>query len=92
MNVRITAIGAAVLMLLLPISLCCMPAPQNPCCKDRCAMAPDASPLFAIPFAAILLPSSIPATIDRDLPLRSDRAAAAIRPRFNPMATIQLRI
>jgi hypothetical protein len=92
MKVRITAIGVAVLMLLLPLSLCCMPAPQHACCKDRCAMAPDAAPLVAIPFVAILLPSSTPAASDCDDLRRSDGVGAGIHPRFNPMATIQLRI
>jgi hypothetical protein len=93
MNIRITAICAAVLMMLLPLSFCCMPAPQHTCCKDRCAMAPDAAPLAAVPLAAIIVPSSMPAAIDLDVVRCADLvAAAAIHPRFNPMATIQLRI
>jgi hypothetical protein len=91
MKVRITAIGVAVLMVLLPLSLCCMPAPQHACCKDRCATAPDAAPLVALPFVVIFLPSSTPAANDCD-DLRRSYSAAAIHPRFNPMATIQLRI
>ena len=91
MKVRITAIGVAVLMLLLPLSLCCMPAPQHACCKDRCATAPDAAQFVAIPFIAIILPPT-PAAIDREAVRRSDGVAAAVHPRFNPTATIQLRI
>ncbi|MEA2490864.1 MAG: hypothetical protein QOH21_2656 [Acidobacteriota bacterium] len=93
MNVRITAIAAAVLILLLPLSLCCMPVPQHACCKARCAMAPDAAPLVAVRLAAIVPPSSMPAAIDLDVFRPSDFVgAAAFYPRFNPMATIQLRI
>lgn len=92
MKVRITAIGVAVLMLLLPLSLCCMPAPHYACCKDRCATAPDAAPLVAIPFIAIILPPSTAAAVDREVCRRSDCVAEAVHPRFNPTATIQLRI
>ena len=92
MKVRITAIGLAVLVALLPLSFCCVSMPQHACCKDRCARAPEAPPLVAIPFAAILLPSSTPAAIDREVSRRSDCVAAATHPRFNPTATIQLRI
>jgi hypothetical protein len=91
MSTRITAIGAAVLMVLLPLSLCCVSAPQHACCKDRCAMAPDAAPLVAVSLAAIVLPCSMTAAAGPDLPHRSEGVAAAIHPRFNPMATIQLR-
>lgn len=94
MNVRITAIGVAVLMMLLPLSLCCIPAPQHTCCKDRCAMAPDAAPVVAVPLAAaVVLPPSTSATIDRGAHCHGDSVAAAvIYPRFHPTATIQLRI
>jgi hypothetical protein len=94
MNVRITAIGAAVLMLLLPLSLCCIPAPQHACCNDRCAMAPDTAPVVAVPLAAaVVLPPSTSATIAPDAHCRCDSVAAVVLyPRFHPAATIQLRI
>ena len=92
MKVRIAAIGVAVLMMLLPVSFCCMPAPEHACCKDRCAKAPDAAPLVAIPLAAIVLPSAMPVAVDREVFRRSDGVAVPIHPRFNPTATIQLRI
>ena len=95
---KITAIGAAVLLMLLPLALCCMTAPQHACCKGRCAMAPDAVPVVAIapakPRIDVLIVLATP-------PLRTnvpdggsllERFATVPQPRSNPVATIQLRI
>lgn len=92
MSGKITAIATAVLMVLLPLSLCCMPAPPHPCCKDRCAMAPDAAPVVAIPLMALVV-SPAPATVGGETGFRRlDRTPGPIHPRFNPVQTIQLRI
>lgn len=90
---RITAIAAAVLMVLLPLSICCPTAPQHECCRDRCAMAPDDVPLVAVQVLPLLVDLPPRSVIDTNsgAELHFDRATAPL-PRVNPVATIQLRI
>jgi hypothetical protein len=86
------------MVLLLPLSLCCMSGPPHPCCKDRCAMAPRAQRLVAIapakPRIDVLIvfaaPPSLRTNAARDIHLAP--AGAAALPCFHPTATIQLRI
>ena len=95
---KVTAIGAAVLLMLLPLAFCCLTAPQHACCKGRCAMAPDAVPVAAIapakPRIDILIALATPplrTNVPNDGSLLENFATAA-QPRSNPVATIQLRI
>lgn len=98
MSRRITAIGAAVLMALLPLALCCSTAVQHACCRDRCAMAADTTPLEAIApakpridVALATLPS--PRTdVEPNSASPLEIVAGTAHLRCDPMATIQLRI
>ena len=95
---RITAIGTVLLMVLLPLALCCMATPQHACCKDRCAMAPDAVPLLAVAPARpridvlIVLATPLPRTNVPNSVVLMESSTAALQSRSGPAATIQLRI
>jgi hypothetical protein len=89
---RITAIGIVALMVLLPLSLCCM-TQQHPCCKARCSMRPAAAPVIATtPVITVEAPLPAGTHFTPDTPSQRDVTAATVHPRFNPTATIQLRI
>ena len=88
---RITAIGIAVLMVLVPLSLCCM-ATQHPCCKERCSMRPAAAPLVATTPVLIVFAAPLRLDFAPHITSQLDITAATVHPRLHPTATIQLRI
>lgn len=94
---RITAIGVALLLVVLPSWLCCSMEEKHHCCRNSCAMAPETPRLVAVeparPWIDVLVgfaaPPSIRVNIARDLAL-PEIVTATLTPRIDP--TIQLRI
>jgi len=102
MTRRFTAGGAAALLILLALSICCAAAPAGMparCCKGHCAMAPAAPPLAATEPAKVGMPrltavaaAILPVVHPEADGLRPETALTTVWRRFDPLATIQLRI
>jgi hypothetical protein len=94
---RFVAIGAAALIVVLTLSVCCLASmPVSHCCKGHCAMARTSPPVFAIAPARTTIPPLVIVAFEalhpREPTLLAESDATITWQRLDPIITIPLRI